>query len=124
MNSISSYKLLFTFVIHKFDTISLSETYLNSDISFNDKNLFIPGYNFTRADHLSNTKPGEVCIYYKEALPLKLYNINYHNEFISFEAAISSKFYNLISFMSLSQSCDKFENFFSHLDVTLEACKY
>ena len=33
--------------------------------------------NFIKGDHPSNTKRGGVCIYYKETLPLKLYNINY-----------------------------------------------
>ena len=97
-------------------TSCLSETYLNSDISFNDKNLVKLGYNFTRADHLSNAKPGEVCIYYKEALLFKLYNINYLNEFTCFKAAMSNEFYNLISLISLSKSCDEFENFFRNLD--------
>ena len=55
--------------IHKFDTICLSETYLNSKTLSNNENLNIPGYNLIRADHLSNIKREGVCIYFKESLP-------------------------------------------------------
>ena len=58
--------------INKFDIILLSETCLNSETLSNDENLNIPGYNLIRADHLSNTKRGGVCIYLKESLPLKI----------------------------------------------------
>ena len=58
--------------IHKFDILCLSETYLNSETLSNDENLNIPGYNLIRADHLSKTKPGEVYIYFKVSLPLRL----------------------------------------------------
>ena len=51
--------------VHKFDTICLSETYLNSEPPFNDKNLEITGYNLVREDQPSNSKRGGVCIYYK-----------------------------------------------------------
>ena len=38
------------------DIICFSETHLNSDISSNNENLFIPGYRFIRSDHPSNDK--------------------------------------------------------------------
>ena len=37
---------------HKYDIVCLSETYQNSSIPYDDKNLLIPGYNLIRADHL------------------------------------------------------------------------
>ena len=107
--------------MHKFD-IYLSETYLNSETLSNDENLNIPGYNLIRADHLSNTKRGGVCIYFKESLPLRLYNVSYLNECICFEIMISNKLCNFISLYRLpSQSSDEFENSFYNLDLTLEA---
>ena len=33
------------------------------------------GYNLIRSDHLSNTKRGGVCIYYKESLAVRLVGI-------------------------------------------------
>ena len=108
--------------IHKFDIICLSETYLNSKSLSNDENLNIPGYNLIRGGHLSNTKRGEVCIYFKESLPLRLYNISYLNEWICFEIMISNKLCNFIPlYRSPSQSSDEFENFFYNLDLTLQA---
>ena len=71
LNSLSSHmykkvSLLSAFIsVHKLDIICLSETYLNSETSPDDDNLEIPGYNIIRKDHPSNTKRGEVCVYYK-----------------------------------------------------------
>ena len=78
LNSITSHNFIKVslltayYGIHKFDIICLSETYLNSETLSNDENLNIPGYNLIRADHLSNTKRGGVCIYFKVSLPLRL----------------------------------------------------
>ena len=38
-------------LVHNFDAICLSETYLNSETSTDDKNLEIPGYYLLRANH-------------------------------------------------------------------------
>ena len=71
LNSITSHNfikvsLITTYnSIHKFDIICLFETYLNSETLSNDENLNIPGYNLVRVDHLTNTKRGGVCIYFK-----------------------------------------------------------
>ena len=64
LNSITSHdflkvKLLTAYnVMHKFDIICISESYLNSDTSSNDDNLNIPGYNMSRADHPSGNWRG------------------------------------------------------------------
>ena len=50
--------------IQKFDIICLSETYLNSETLSNNENLDMPGYDLIRADHVSNTTRGRVCIYF------------------------------------------------------------
>ena len=74
------------------------------------------------ADHLSNTKCGGVCIYFKESLPLRLCNVSYLNEYICFEMMISNKLCDFISlYRSRNQSSDEFENFVYNLDLTLEA---
>ena len=44
---------------NKVDILCLSETILTSDISCDDNNLQLPGFDLIRADHPSNTKEGE-----------------------------------------------------------------
>lgn len=57
------------------DIISLSGTYLDSSIQSDNENLKIPGCNLVHSDHPSNNKCGDVCIYYKILLPLRVINI-------------------------------------------------
>ena len=97
LNSISAHNftkisLLTAYVlVHNFDIICLSETYLNSEISTDDKNLEIPGYYLLRADHPSNNKRGGVCIFYRTNLPLRVLNISYLNKCITFEISVGNK---------------------------------
>ena len=98
--------------IHKFDVVCLSETYLNASISNDDDSLEVPGYNLFRADHLSNTKRGGVCIYYRNSLPLKILGIHYLQECINFEIMIGGKLYKFVSlYRSPNQSQDDFVKF-------------
>ena len=62
----------------------LSETFLDSSISIDDDNFQIPGHSSVRADHPSNTKRGGGLLYYKSFIPIKLIDVNYLNECISF----------------------------------------
>ena len=89
------------FSIHKMDIECLSQTFLDSSIAIDDDNLQIPGYNSFRADHSSNTKLGGVMLYYKSFLPIKLIDVNYLNECISFELRIGGK---VCKFLSLYRS--------------------
>ena len=77
--------------VHKFIILCLSETYLNSEIPFDDENLEIPGYNLVRDDHPSNSKHGGVGVYYKSSLPFKVIKVKYLQESISFEFKIGGK---------------------------------
>ena len=52
--------------VNDLDIVCLSETFLDSSIPIDDNRLSIPGYSMMRADHPSNTKRSEVCLYYKE----------------------------------------------------------
>ena len=49
--------------IYNYDVICLSEIYLDSNILSDDKNLEIPRYDTILADHPSNSKRGDVCVY-------------------------------------------------------------
>ena len=61
--------------VNKFDIICLSETYLNSKIPSDDKNLEMPGYNLVREDYPSNSKRGGICVYYKSSLPFRVIDL-------------------------------------------------
>ena len=105
--------LLWAYIsVHKFDIISLSETFLNSEIPSDDENLEVPGCNLVREDHPSNIKRGGVWVYYKSSLPFRVINVKYFQECISFELRIGGKcckFTYLYS--SSSQTKDEFETF-------------
>ena len=74
-----------------------------------------------RSDHPSNNKCGGVCIYYKEALPLRVINVNYLNECLRFELKISKKLCNFISlYRSPSQTQDEFNKFTDNLEFNLD----
>ena len=108
--------------IKKFDVICLSETYLDWSNLSDDDNFNLPGYNVVRADHLSNTKKGALCIYFKNSLPLKVPDIQLLQEFIDFEIKIADKTCNFISlYRSLSQSKDEFGSFADNLELNLDS---
>ena len=120
---ISSYNLIKKYLstTNEFDVICLSEMHVTSYTPLYQERLVIEDYNLIRADHSCNTKPGGVCMYHKEALHLKLQNINYFNKYICSEAVISNKSCDFISFYRVpSQSCDKFEKLISNLYLTPE----
>ena len=103
--------------VYKFDIVCISERYLDSNITTDDGNLEIFGYNLIQSDHPSNSEPGGVCMYYKSDLPLRVLNIHYSLEFISFELKIGNKLCNFIALhRSPSQTQDEFDNFFENLE--------
>ena len=103
LNSISAhdYSKLFLLkaciILHKFDISCLSETYLDSTTPNDDDKLQIPGYTLIRSGHPSNTKLGGVCIYHKSSLPLRVINIGYLHECLSFELQIGDKMCNFVA---------------------------
>ena len=75
-----------------------------------------------RADLPSNTKRGGVCIHYRNCLPLKLLNISYLNECITFVIKLGDKICNFVSlYRSPNQSQDDLENFCNNFELTLDA---
>ena len=77
--------------IKKIDIICLSETYLDSSISSENKKLELPGYNLVRADHPTISERESVCTDYHNLLPLKVTDMQLLNEGINFEIRISGK---------------------------------
>ena len=107
---------------HKFDIICLSETYLDSNILPDDRNLGIPGYNLVRSYHPSNKKRGGVCIYCKSYFLLRIIGINYLNECVRFQLIAGDKFCNFIGlYWFPSHSQDQFESFKENLVLNSES---
>ena len=128
LNSITTHNyaklsLLTTYnLVHSFDIICLSETYLNSETPPSNTRLEFPGYNLFRSDHPSNNKRGGVCVYYKSTLPLRILNISNLDECINFEVSIANKICRFIHlYRSPSQKQDEFQEFKSNLEINLEA---
>ena len=47
-----------------------SQTFLNTSIQSDDSKIKIDGYNLIRSDHSNDWRKDEVCIYYKQYIPL------------------------------------------------------
>ena len=98
LNSISAHDCSKLFLVRdfitlfKFDIICLSEIYLDSTAPTADEKLQIPWNNLTRSNSPSSIKPGRVCIYYLSSLSLRVIDIGYLHECLSFELHISDKF--------------------------------
>ena len=106
--------------VHKFDIICLYETYINSEIPSDDKNLEKFGYNFVKEDHPPNIKRGGVCGYYKSSLPFRLINVKYLHESISFELKIGGKCCKFSCLhRSPSQTQDEFKTLLKNFELTL-----
>ena len=71
-----------------YNLICLTETYLDSTVDPN--NLFINGYNLLRADHPGNVKRGDVCLYHREKLSLRLVDTPYIEQCILCEVNIEN----------------------------------
>ena len=67
-------------LVHNFDIICLSEIYLNSETSTDDKNLKLLGYYLLHADHSSNNKRGGICIFHRTNLPLGVLSPSYFSK--------------------------------------------
>ena len=80
------------------------------------------GYELVRSDHPSQLKSGGACIYFRNSLPLKILNIHYLQESISFELQVGSKIRKFVSlYRSPSQTSDDFENFTDNFELTLDS---
>ena len=105
--------------IHQFNTVCLSETYLDPSIPLHDVNLEIRGYELVRLDYPSQDKRYNVCIYFRNSFPLKILNIHYLPESVSFESQVGSKIYKSV-YQSPSQTSDNFEKNEDNFELTLD----
>ena len=58
--------------VHQLDIFCLTETFLDSLISWKDPRLAIEAYKLFRCDRPSNLWRGGACLYYKDHLPLAI----------------------------------------------------
>ena len=106
---------------HKFDFICLFESHINSEILSNDSNVQIPSYNFAGMNQPLNNKRGGYLIYKKCSLHLKVMDVSFVQECISFEIKISDKTCNFTSlYRTPNQAKYEFENFIKDLELSLE----
>lgn len=116
LTSLEAYNL-----IHKYDIICLSETYLDSAYKLDDEALALSNYKLVRADHPDNVKRGGVCIYYKETLPVKFVNINFLTECLVCELCINNKKCILACiYRSPSQTTPEFHSFLTNFEQMLD----
>ena len=107
--------------IHKFGIVCLSETYLNPNVPLHDVNLEIQGYELVWSDHPLQLKRDDVCIYFRNSLPLKILNIHYLQESISFELQVGSKISKFVSlYGSPSQTSDDIQKVTDNFELTLD----
>ena len=118
LNSIAAHDFAKVSVIKAFNTtknfdfICLSESYLDSTISPVDNKLFLDGYKLIRADHPRNIKQGGACIYYREALSVKIIQLNYLPQCLVNEINYNKKKIFIVTlYRSPSQSTDEFDEF-------------
>ena len=104
-------------LVHSFDIICLSETYLNSETPPNDTRLELPGCNLLRSNHPCNNKRGGACVYYKSTLPLRILNISNLDECTNFNKIC--RFIYL--YRPPSQKQNEFQEFESNLEMNLDA---
>ena len=75
-----------------------------------------------RADHPFNNKRRGVCIFYRTTLPLRVLNVSFLSECITFEVSIGNKVCRFIHlYRSPSQTQDQFQTFKSNLKLNLDA---
>ena len=106
---------------HNYDIIYLTETFLNSSILSDDSRITIDWYNLIRSDHLSDSKKGRVCIYYKEHIPLTLRDdINtLDNCLVTEIRSQNEECFLTCIYRSPSQNQDEFKNFCTNFDILL-----
>ena len=108
-------------LVHSFDIICPSETYLDFETPPNDTRVELPGYNLFRSVHPSNNKRGSICVYCKSTHPLRILNISNLYECINFEVSIANKicrFNHLYRFPSQKQ--DESQESKSNLEINLD----
>ena len=103
-------------VIHDFDMICSSESYLVSPVSSDNDNLYIRDYKLVRTDQPGNIKRGDMCVYFKESLPVNCLPNPYLKECLIFKVSINKRGYGVSMYDPPSQTADDFISFTTYLE--------
>ena len=119
VNSLTAHKMLKKSLTeayrtsHKYDFICISESYIDSTVAADDKDLAIEGYNLVRADHPNDLKKGGVSI--------QLINVNYLGECLLCEITFdNTKGYIAVLYRSPSQTSSTFNCFLLNFEKMLQ----
>ena len=104
----------------KLSQIEAYKKHNDSSISAGNKRIQFDRHNLIRADHPSNKKRGDVCIYHKESLVIRVFDVSFINECILCEVSVQNKRgYIAVMYRSPSQSNNEFDNFLKNFDNLL-----
>ena len=102
---------------HKYDFICISETYLDSSVSDDGKELAMECYNLICADHPSNVKKGLL----QESIAVQIINTNSLSECLLSEVTFNNKkSYIAVLYRSPSQTNTVFNDFLSNFEKLLQ----
>ena len=86
-------------------------------VSSDNDNLYIRDYKLVRTDQPGNIKRGDMCVYFKESLPVSCLPNPYSKECLIFQVSINNKRgYVFSMYRSPSQTSDDFNSFTTNLD--------
>ena len=107
--------------LYNHDFICITETYFDSSVLDGDRSFELNGYNLITADHLSNAKRGDVCIYYKESLGVvRVVKLSNLSQCIMCEVSVQNcKGYIGVVYRSPSRNNIEFENVLSDFEELL-----
>ena len=98
------------YTLHQYNVICVSETFLDSSVLLDNRNLFIQGYSLIWADHPDDVKKGDVCLYFKEKLTLKVIDNSFIAQCIVCKITLQNqKGYVAVTYRSPSQSITEFD---------------
>ena len=104
-------------VIHTFDIICLSETFLNSSLQNDDNSLALNGYKLVRADNPSDLKEEVFASTLKKSLPIKVLNVTNLHECLVCELFLNSRQSYIVRLhRSPSQSSDEYDYFIKYFE--------
>ena len=106
---------------HKFDLICISESFLDSTFTGEELSLNFNGYKLARSDHPNHIKRRRVCVFYRDTLPIRFFNITNLPECIIGEILYNQKKCFIVSlYRSPSQTTDEFDEFLVKLEGIID----
>ena len=100
--------------------LSIFETFFDSSVQEEEKNIQLDGYGLLRTDHPSNSKQGGVCIFYKETLGVCIVKSSSLMNALFVKSLYKIARAMLVLYVRcLSQDSFEFESFFLNLKKVL-----